>query len=200
MLSRRIFEHTRVVALGLAIMGSGVTAAPLTATGPCDIYSSGGTPCVAAHSTTRALYGAYSGSLYQVRERFSLVLIVSCLMKVPLDSARIRQYYGHDLSTLCRWCRQCDYPRLFLCKHDLCHHYHLRSVRSRQSPHSSSTRCLQRPRSQRLRQPIKRHRCACHAQRPESVRSLHLSWLRIPQQCCQWNGYRRRCRGHVRCS
>jgi hypothetical protein len=36
-------------------------------TGPCDIYAAGGTPCVAAHSTVRALYGAYRGSLYQVR-------------------------------------------------------------------------------------------------------------------------------------
>ncbi|MEU0945518.1 arabinofuranosidase catalytic domain-containing protein [Streptomyces canus] len=35
--------------------------------GPCDLYSAGGTPCVAAHSTVRALYGSYSGSLYQVR-------------------------------------------------------------------------------------------------------------------------------------
>ncbi|HEY3478385.1 MAG TPA: arabinofuranosidase catalytic domain-containing protein [Streptomyces sp.] len=35
--------------------------------GPCDIYASGGTPCVAAHSTTRALYAAYTGPLYQVR-------------------------------------------------------------------------------------------------------------------------------------
>ena len=35
--------------------------------GPCDIYAAGGTPCVAAHSTTRALYGAYNGNLYQVR-------------------------------------------------------------------------------------------------------------------------------------
>ncbi|KAI1120049.1 carbohydrate-binding module family 42 protein [Nemania abortiva] len=40
--------------------------ASLVAAGPCDIYSSGGTPCVAAHSTTRALYDGYSGSLYQV--------------------------------------------------------------------------------------------------------------------------------------
>ncbi|KAH8795918.1 Arabinosidase B [Flagelloscypha sp. PMI_526] len=39
----------------------------LALAGPCDIYSSGGTPCVAAHSTTRALYSAYSGSLYQLR-------------------------------------------------------------------------------------------------------------------------------------
>ncbi|MEU4236770.1 arabinofuranosidase catalytic domain-containing protein [Actinoplanes sp. NPDC026619] len=36
-------------------------------TGPCDIYASGSTPCVAAHSTTRALFGSYSGSLYQVK-------------------------------------------------------------------------------------------------------------------------------------
>jgi hypothetical protein len=35
--------------------------------GPCDLYASGGAPCVAAHSTVRALYGAYSGKLYQVK-------------------------------------------------------------------------------------------------------------------------------------
>ncbi|KAI0543206.1 glycoside hydrolase family 54 protein [Xylaria digitata] len=40
--------------------------ATLATAGPCDIYASGGTPCVAAHSTTRALYNNYSGSLYQV--------------------------------------------------------------------------------------------------------------------------------------
>jgi hypothetical protein len=34
--------------------------------GPCDIYAAGATPCVAAHSTTRALYAAYHGPLYQV--------------------------------------------------------------------------------------------------------------------------------------
>jgi hypothetical protein len=36
-------------------------------TAPCDIYQSASTPCVAAHSTVRALYGSYSGRLYQVR-------------------------------------------------------------------------------------------------------------------------------------
>lgn len=35
--------------------------------GPCDIYGAAGTPCVAAHSTTRALSAAYNGPLYQVR-------------------------------------------------------------------------------------------------------------------------------------
>ena len=34
---------------------------------PCDIYAAASTPCVAAHSTTRALYAAYDGALYQVR-------------------------------------------------------------------------------------------------------------------------------------
>jgi hypothetical protein len=34
--------------------------------GPCDIYASAGSSCAAAHSTTRALYAAYNGPLYQV--------------------------------------------------------------------------------------------------------------------------------------
>jgi len=37
-----------------------------TGTGPCDILGAAGNPCVAAHSTVRALYGAYTGNLYQV--------------------------------------------------------------------------------------------------------------------------------------
>jgi len=36
-------------------------------TGPCDIYAAASTKCVAAHSTVRALYGSYSGPLYQVK-------------------------------------------------------------------------------------------------------------------------------------
>src|ERR1700733_14388231 len=34
---------------------------------PFDIYASGGTPCEAAYSTTRALFEAYDGPLYQVQ-------------------------------------------------------------------------------------------------------------------------------------
>jgi hypothetical protein len=34
---------------------------------PCDLYAAGGTPCGTAHSTTRALYAAYNGPLYQVQ-------------------------------------------------------------------------------------------------------------------------------------
>ena len=35
--------------------------------GPCDIFAAANTACVAAHSTVRALLGAYSGSLYKVK-------------------------------------------------------------------------------------------------------------------------------------
>ena len=50
-----------------AMLVSSATAAQAAPQGPCDIYAAAGTPCVAAHSTTRALYASYSGSLYQVR-------------------------------------------------------------------------------------------------------------------------------------
>jgi hypothetical protein len=40
--------------------------APPRPQGPCDIYAAAGSPCVAAHSTTRALYASYNGPLYQV--------------------------------------------------------------------------------------------------------------------------------------
>jgi non-reducing end alpha-L-arabinofuranosidase len=46
--------------------GSGRNVAPPRPTGPCDIYAAAGDPCVAAHSTTRALYASYKGPLYQV--------------------------------------------------------------------------------------------------------------------------------------
>ncbi|KAL6702421.1 hypothetical protein ACN47E_001872 [Coniothyrium glycines] len=54
-------SRSNLVALGLAATSA------LVAAGPCDIYSSGGTPCIAAHGTTRALYNSYSGPLYQVK-------------------------------------------------------------------------------------------------------------------------------------
>ena len=43
------------------------TPEPAGGTQVCDIFDAAGTPCVAAHSVVRALYGAYAGPLYQVR-------------------------------------------------------------------------------------------------------------------------------------
>jgi non-reducing end alpha-L-arabinofuranosidase len=54
--------------LSLALLLSGLPAwaSAQAPEGPCDIYAKAGAPCVAAHSTTRALYAAYDGPLYQV--------------------------------------------------------------------------------------------------------------------------------------
>jgi len=60
-----------ILLFAILVIVAGVLGVSLSAsaagTGPCDIYASGGTPCVAAHSTVRALYGAYNGRLYQIR-------------------------------------------------------------------------------------------------------------------------------------
>jgi non-reducing end alpha-L-arabinofuranosidase len=62
----------RMLAPALTLIGAALTmatsaaAAPARPQGPCDIYAAAGAPCVAAHSTTRALYAAYNGPLYQV--------------------------------------------------------------------------------------------------------------------------------------
>ena len=45
------------------VTGSG--GMTVKAMGPCDIYAADGGPCVAAHSTVRALYATYDGPLYR---------------------------------------------------------------------------------------------------------------------------------------
>ena len=64
-----------MLGLALALIGATLTmaqqpaagrAVPPRPKGPCDIYATAGDPCVAAHSTTRALYASYNGPLYQV--------------------------------------------------------------------------------------------------------------------------------------
>ena len=56
-----------VLAVPLATFAFSATPARAATSEPCDIYASGGTPCEAAYSTTRALFEAYSGPLYQVQ-------------------------------------------------------------------------------------------------------------------------------------
>src|SRR4051794_10425705 len=66
-LRRGMTVSSAVVALALpALVALGGTS-QAAAQGPCDIYAAGGTPCVAAHSTTRALFASYNGPLYQVQ-------------------------------------------------------------------------------------------------------------------------------------
>jgi non-reducing end alpha-L-arabinofuranosidase len=65
--SRTFLRHSVMLAaiISLSLAGRRVSAVPC----PCDIYATGGTPCVAAHSVVRALYGTYNGPLYQVRRK-----------------------------------------------------------------------------------------------------------------------------------
>jgi non-reducing end alpha-L-arabinofuranosidase len=53
-------RNSWALVLCLSITADRVAAAP------CDIYASGNTPCVAAHSTTRSLYSSFNGALYQL--------------------------------------------------------------------------------------------------------------------------------------
>lgn len=56
------------ISVMMFIAMSGFRSSPSLARpdGPCDIYKKSGTPCVTAHSTTRALFASYNGPLYQV--------------------------------------------------------------------------------------------------------------------------------------
>jgi hypothetical protein len=59
---------TATLLLGGLLAAGGASSPSRAATQePCDIYAAASTPCVAAHSTTRALYAAYNGPLYQVK-------------------------------------------------------------------------------------------------------------------------------------
>src|SRR5665647_2577026 len=55
---------TMMIMMAMSGVGSNVT--PQRPVGPCDVYAAAGNPCVAAHSSTRALYASYNGPLYQV--------------------------------------------------------------------------------------------------------------------------------------
>ncbi|MGH8169437.1 MAG: arabinofuranosidase catalytic domain-containing protein [Steroidobacteraceae bacterium] len=68
-------KSSRILAMVLALAGMALAAAqpaaaqgaaPHRPKGPCDIYGAAGDPCVAAYSTTRAMYASYDGPLYQI--------------------------------------------------------------------------------------------------------------------------------------
>src|SRR5579862_7374661 len=67
--------------------GAGSKIAPARPKGPCDIYAAAGDPCAAAHSTTRALYAAYNGPLYQVlRQSDSKTLDIGVVQPIASTS------------------------------------------------------------------------------------------------------------------
>lgn len=56
-----------IVLLSAAAISLNPDKIPPRPEGPCDIYAEDDCPCVAAHSSTRALYADYNGPLYQVK-------------------------------------------------------------------------------------------------------------------------------------
>jgi non-reducing end alpha-L-arabinofuranosidase len=69
--------------------------------GPCDIYADDGGPCVAAHSTIRALFGGYGGPLYQVKKADGSTMDIGALAPGGLaDSAAQDAFCGIDACTI----------------------------------------------------------------------------------------------------
>ncbi|MEV8566442.1 alpha-L-arabinofuranosidase B [Streptomyces sp. NPDC051322] len=66
-LKKALLALFAAVGLLISALVGGTGTAQAAGSLPCDIYASAGTACVAAHSTTRALYTAYNGPLYQVK-------------------------------------------------------------------------------------------------------------------------------------
>lgn len=76
-------------ALMMVIAMSGVksSVAPPRPEGPCDIYAAAGNPCVAAHSSTRALYASYTGPLYQVmRQSDGMTMDIGLVQPTETDA------------------------------------------------------------------------------------------------------------------
>src|SRR6185295_7611241 len=73
--------------------------------GPCDIYAVGGTPCVAAHSTTRALSASYNGPLYQViRQSDGKTLDIGMIQPSAMDGGGYANAAAQDafcVNTMC---------------------------------------------------------------------------------------------------
>src|ERR1044072_668362 len=81
-----------LIVLALALIGGALTmaqqgGAPTRPQGPCDIYAAAKAPCVAAHSTTRALFASYNGPLYQVLRQSDLkTLDVGVIQSTAADA------------------------------------------------------------------------------------------------------------------
>ncbi len=73
--------------------------------GPCDVYAAAGTPCAAAHSTTRALYASYKGPLYQVmRQSDGKTLDIGVVLPSATDAGGYADVAEQDTfcaNTLC---------------------------------------------------------------------------------------------------
>ena len=66
---------------------------PLAAAGLCDLTTAAGNPCVAAHSTVRAMYSSYSGALYQVKRSDNSTMDVKVLTQGGYADAKAQDAF-----------------------------------------------------------------------------------------------------------
>ncbi len=127
------------------MMATPAESAPPRPQGPCDIYASAGKPCVAAHSTARALYATYNGPLYQVmRQSDGKALDIGVIQ--PSDSpiadpGGYANAAAQDAFCANTWC--------WITKN-------LRPIPQAQRPHAGSPRRIQRPGIGWIQQPSAR--------------------------------------------
>ena len=145
--------------LATAQSAAGANASASRPNGPCDIYDAAGDPCVAAHSTTRALYASYNGPLYQVlRQSDGKTLDIGVVQASSSDAGGYADASAQDK---------------FCARHILLDHHHLRSISQAQQPYAGAPRRIQRPRDGRLQQPSDRRHGANHDHGPQSLWRLH---------------------------
>ena len=104
---KTIIRPVPIPALALTLIGATLTpsaTAQPRPQGPCDIYDAAGTPCVAAHSTTRALYASYNGPLYQVKRQSDGKTLDIGVVASPADAGGYADAAAQDAfcaNTLC---------------------------------------------------------------------------------------------------
>jgi non-reducing end alpha-L-arabinofuranosidase len=98
----RMVPPPAVVLLAIAITASGCASRQTITTRPCDLFRSA-TPCVAAFSTTRALYGAYKGPLYEVtRQSDNTSINIGLLPDGYANAAQQDAFCGGTACTISR--------------------------------------------------------------------------------------------------
>ncbi len=89
----------------IVALPSMVATAPPRPQGPCDVYAAAGDPCVAAHSTTRALYAGYNGPLYQVlRQSDGKTLDIGVVAATAADAGGYANAAAQDLFCANTYC------------------------------------------------------------------------------------------------
>ncbi len=94
------FLPPTVILFAVAITTVGVASAQTVRPRPCDLFASK-TPCVAAYSTTRALYSAYKGPLYEVTRRSDKISInIGLLPDGYANAAKQNAFCAHTTCTI----------------------------------------------------------------------------------------------------